>query len=80
MKNGKTDRPTGLLSDLVKSECKTGINIITDLINQIIEAGVISAKYQLAKAQHTAANCYKRKENALERKREKRGETIGDRY
>lgn len=45
MKNGKTDRPTGLLSDLVKSESKTGINIITDLINQIIEVGVISAKY-----------------------------------
>ena len=50
MKNGKTDRPTGLLSNLVKWESKTGINIITDPINQIIEVEVISAKYWLAKA------------------------------
>lgn len=56
----------GLVSEIVKLEGQAGINIITDLMNQIIVERIIPADWEVI----TIENCYKRRGDALE-------ETIG---
>ena len=48
MKNGKSAGLSGLVSEMVKSAGETGVDILTDLINQTILEGVIPAEGDIA--------------------------------
>ena len=52
----------GLVSEIVKLAGQVGIDITTDLINQIIVERVIPADWELS----TIENCHKRRGDALE--------------
>ena len=43
MKNGNTAGPSGVVSEMVSTEGEAGVDVITDLVNQIIVEGVIPA-------------------------------------
>ena len=62
MKNGKPAGPSAVVSEMVKTTGEAGVDMITDLANQII-VGVIPVEWELS----TIVNCYKGKENSLER-------------
>lgn len=63
IKNGKAAGLLGLVPETVKMTGETGVDTITDLINQIIVEGVLPAEWELS----TITNCYKRKGDALEK-------------
>ena len=48
MKNGKSAGLSGVVSEMVKSAGETGVDILTDLINQTILEGVIPAEGDIA--------------------------------
>lgn len=48
MKNGKSAGLSGVVSGMVKSAGETGVDILTDLINQTILEGVIPAEGDIA--------------------------------
>ena len=62
MKNGKAAGSTGLVSEMVNSAGEVGVDIITNLLNEII-VGVILAEWELS----TIVNCYKGKRDALQK-------------
>ena len=47
MKNGKTAGQSSIVLEMVKAAEKTGVEIITDLVNQIMVEGVIPAEMEL---------------------------------
>ena len=53
MKIGKATRPSGGVSEMVKTAGETGVDMITDLINQIFVERVIAAEWEL----NTIVNC-----------------------
>ena len=48
MMNGKSAGLSGVVSEMVKSAGETGVDILTDLINQTILEGVIPAEGDIA--------------------------------
>ena len=48
MKNGKSAGLSGVVSEMVKLAGETGVDILTDLINQTILEGVIPAEGDIA--------------------------------
>ena len=48
MKNGKSAGLSGVVSEMLKSAGETGVDILTDLINQTILEGVIPAEGDIA--------------------------------
>ena len=46
--NGKSAGLSGVVSEMVKSAGETGVDILTDLINQTILEGVIPAEGDIA--------------------------------
>ena len=48
MKNGKSAGLSGVVSEMVKSAGETGVDILTDLINQTILEGAIPAEGDIA--------------------------------
>ena len=52
------------MSEMVKAAGEAGVDMITDLVNKLIIEGVIPAVWELG----FIANCYKGKEDALERR------------
>ena len=48
MKNGKSAGLSGVVSEMVTSAGETGVDILTDLINQTILEGVIPAEGDIA--------------------------------
>ena len=63
MKNGKAAGPSGIVSEMVKAAGEVGIDMITNLVNQIIMEGCIPIDWELS----TIVNCYKGKGDALDR-------------
>ena len=63
MKNGKAAGLSGVVSEMVKAAGEAGVDMITDVVNQIIAEGVIPAECELS----TIVNCYKEKGDSLER-------------
>ena len=63
MENGKTTEPSGVVSEMLKEAEKAGFYMITHLINQVKVKGVILAEWKPS----TIVNCYKGKEDSLER-------------
>ena len=63
MKNGIAAGPSGILSEVVKAVEEAGVDMITDLVNQIMVEGVFPAEWELS----TIVNFYKGKEDDLER-------------
>ena len=53
---------------MVKAAGEAGVDLITDLVNQITVEGVIPAEWELS----TIVNCYKRKSDSLKE------ETLGE--
>ena len=53
MKKGKAAGPSGVVAEMLKAAGKTGIEMITNLINQIVSEGVIPADWDLS----TIVNC-----------------------
>ena len=64
MKNGKAAGPSGVMPEMmVKAAGEAGVDMITDLVNQIIVEGAITGECELS----TVVNCYKGSTNSLER-------------
>ena len=57
MKNIKIARLSGVLSEMTKVARKAGVDMITDLVNQIIVEGITPAEWELS----TVVNCIRRK-------------------
>ena len=56
MKNGKAAGPSGVVSEMVKAAGKAGVDMITDLVNQII-VGYFPPEQELS----NIVNCYTEK-------------------
>lgn len=52
--NGKAPEPSGLVSKMVKAAGETGVDMITELVNQIIVERLIPSKWEFG----TIANYY----------------------
>ena len=52
--NGKAPEPSGLMSKMVKAAGETGVDMITELVNQIIVKRLIPSKWEFG----TIANYY----------------------
>ncbi|KAK4300947.1 hypothetical protein Pmani_026888 [Petrolisthes manimaculis] len=63
MKKGKAEGPSGVVAEMLKASGETGIEMITNLTNQIVREGVIPEDWDLS----TIVNCYKGKGGALDR-------------
>ena len=63
MKKGKAAGPSGVVAEMLKAAGETGIEMITNLTNQIVIEGVIPEDWDLS----TIVNCYKGKGEALDR-------------
>ena len=62
MKNGKAAGPSDVVSEMAKA-AEVGVDMMTGLTNQIIAERAIPAEWE----RNTIVNCYKRKDNSLER-------------
>ena len=56
MKNGEISGLSGILSGMIKAAGEAGVDMITDLINQIIVEGIFPEELELS-----TVNCFKRK-------------------
>ena len=63
MKNRKAAGPSGIAAEMIKASGQFGVDMITDLLNQIVRDGVVPADWELS----TIVNSYKGKGDALER-------------
>ena len=63
MKKAKAAGPSGVVAEMLKAAGETGIEMITNLTNQIVREGVIPADWDLS----TIVNCYKNKGEALDK-------------
>ena len=63
MKNRKAAGPSTVVSEMTVAVGEAGVDIITDLVNQIIVEEVIPAECELS----IVVNCYKGKVDSLER-------------
>ena len=54
MANGKAPEPSGLVSKMVKAAGETGVDMITELVNQIVVERLIPSKWEFG----TIANYY----------------------
>ena len=55
MKNGKAAAPPGVVSEMAKAAGETGVDMSTDIVNQLLVEGVIPAEWELC----TIVNFYK---------------------
>ena len=62
MKNGEISGLSGILSGMIKAAGEAGVDMITDLINQIIVEGIFPEELELS-----TVNCFKRKRDSLEK-------------
>ena len=63
MKKRKAAGPSGIVAEMIRAAGEPGIEMISDLLNQIIREGVVPAEWELS----TIVNCYKGKGDVLER-------------
>ena len=63
MKSNKAAGPSGIVSEMLKASSEAGIDLVTDLVNSILNEGVIPTDWESS----SIINRYKRKGDALDR-------------
>ena len=63
IKNGKASGLSGVVSEMIKAAGEAGVDMITDLVNQIVAEVNIPVEGEYS----TILNCYKRKSDSLEK-------------